>query len=207
MSNGQQLEIAESGQNEKFCFRLEDENKVNFNWLYALIDGFVSEDCVSAVLHCNADFEVAWNENAGVIYLDELKHRTGNGCIYKSVYVKGENISVCNSVYTLTACENQRKKGLQLLRFVASWLPMILILVGMFVYTMDFTWCLVALLFFVFFTIPALRKAKRFKTYFNPQKANELLCKQAQWQMENNDIAGDRFEKAIHKVLDKIFKN
>ncbi len=218
LSKGENSSYFIDEKTEKLSFKIQDNNRVVFSWLFAMIDELISEDHIWLKLNCNAEFDVYFHsEDRCTLYIEDFKsymmskHSSTAECYYKSVYLTGENLSVNNSVYSLTECKKQKNRSLFLLRFIVSWLPIVAALLALALLAEEMVWVILAFTAIIlwFFTIPSFKKAKRFKTYFTDESANISLCEEEhKWRINNGKPPEltDFIGKSINKLFDKIFK-
>lgn len=185
-----------------------EKNSVLLNIPFALIDGFIDESGVINSLNCNATFDLQISENDNIITVEQIEARNDKqGIIYQSVYLKNDKNVIAATDYKLTNIEKQRKKSMFYLVFITSWLPVLFILLGVFLYYGNIFAPISFIFILIFFAIPSWKKAARLKMYYDSQYANKLLFEKIQNIINNvQDIPNDFVGKAVYKTLDKIFK-
>lgn len=209
---------------EKFIFNIDtneielmvfiiDKNRVLFNLLFALIDGFISEESVVNVINCNASFTFSFADMTKdeFICIDDLETRDGNQCVYNSVYLKSNNIATQHTNYHLTETKKQKKKSLFYHIFITSHLPTILFLLIYSICSGNVFALIASILILITFSIPSWKKASKLKIIYSDLNANKVLSVQEQKQRQNNgspptEIPSDIIGKAVYNILDKILK-
>lgn len=130
--------------------------------------------------------------------------------IYESVYIKDDGV-IENISYSLRNTDKARKKALFYYKFVVSWLPIIIVLLGYYLlFKGNILTIFASLLIFIVFTIPSWRKASKVKQYYSTEYANQVLLNYADKQNseEKNDlnVPKDYLGKSVYKALDFLFK-
>lgn len=199
--------------NANFKVDVLEKNMVLLNWLYALIDGFVDSESVVNSLVCNVSFSVINPHfDSVIVELKDLEYRDDqNGYIYESVYVKCENGTVCDTKYTLTDVKKSRRKALFYYICVTSWLPVIMLLLGLFIDEPDFLTAVATIIILCVASVPSWRKAGKLKSYYTNEKADILLNKRIAQLMSNSgeqkeEHSKNFFNRMMFKFFDKIFK-
>lgn len=196
----------------------QEKNSSTFNFIYALIDGFIDEESVVNAVHYDAEFDLVADDTEFVktISIDPLEARNDKaGFIYFSVYLNSPHVHVTQTRYLPTDTKKQKSKSMFYLACVASalWLelPVILAALASGYYVILFS----LLLFVSCWTIPAFKKAFRLKSYFAEETVISAL-KEKEIEYNNNNggpaqyvpdtLLGKMVDKAVNKALDKIFK-
>ncbi len=198
------------------CLRVKvfviEKNKVLINWLFALIDGFVSEESVVNSLVCNLTFDIVSYQTDTLITLKDLQYRDdNNGYIYNSVYVDCNNNTIANLSYELTDTQAVRKKSLFYYIGIVSWMPVLFVLLILTILFEELGYIFAGALLFIVFSVPSFKKAYKTKKFNSTEYANEVLLSQFDKQKANygNPVIPEPkgfIEKTIHKILDFIFK-
>ena len=198
--------------NSKIEVLVMEKNAVILNLLFAIIDGFVDGESVINCLYCDATIHIVPQPSSDTIILKGLEYRDDkNGYIYESVHVKDDGITQTIS-YNLKNTDKAKKRALFYYRFVVSWLPFIIVLLGYyFLFKGNILAVLASLLVFAVFTIPSWRKASKVKKYYSTQYANQALLNHVAMlnSQENNNglnTPNDLIGKAVYKSLDFLFK-
>lgn len=188
-----------------------DKNRVLFNWLYALIDGFINDESVVNVINCNAEFELYFTvlNHCETICIESLETRDGNQCIYDSIYLKNARMAVQKSRYFLTETKTQKNKSLFYQVFITSYLPILVLLLAYFLCTGNVFAAIAGTLILLVFSIPSWRKASKIKKYYSSENAQVFLSMEEIKQRQNNDkpvqeVPQDVIGKAVYNALDKI---
>lgn len=191
---------------------LIEKNMVILNLLFAIIDGFVDGESVTNSLYCDATIHVASQPSNNTIILKDLEYRDDkNGYIYESVYIKDDGITK-NISYNLRNTDKARKRALFYYKFVVSWLPIIIVLLGYYLlFKGNILAIFASLLILVVFSIPSWRKASKVKKYYSSEYANQVLLNYIDKQNskeENNrlNVPNDFLGKSLYKTLDFLFK-
>lgn len=198
------------------CLRVKvfviEKNKVLINWLFALIDGFVSEESVVNSLVCNLTFDIVSYQTDTLITLKDLQYRDdNNGYIYNSVYADCNNNTIANLSYELTDTQAVRKKSLFYYIGIVSWMPVLIVLLILTILFEELGYIFAGALLFFVFSVPSFKKAYKTKKFYSTEYANEVLLSQFDKQKANygNPVIPEPkgfIEKTIHKILDFIFK-
>lgn len=189
-----------------------EKNKVLFNWLFAFIDGFVSEESVVNSLVCNATFDIQSQQTDSLITLKDLQYRDdNNGYIYNSVYADCNNNTIANLSYELTDTQAVRKKSLFYYIGIVSWMPVLIVLLILTILFEELGYIFAGALLFFVLSVPSFKKAYKTKKFYSTEYANEVLLSQFDKQKANygNPVIPEPkgfIEKTIHKILDFIFK-
>lgn len=189
-----------------------EKNKVLFNWLFALVDGFVSEESVVNSLVCNLTFDIVSYQTDTLITLKDLQYRDdNNGYIYNSVYADCNNNTIANLSYELTDTQAVRKKSLFYYIGIVSWMPVLIVLLILTILFEELGCIFAGALLFFVFSVPSFKKAYKTKKFYSTEYANEVLLSQFDKQKANygNPVIPEPkgfIEKTIHKILDFIFK-
>ncbi|MBR3802848.1 MAG: hypothetical protein IKK37_05295 [Clostridia bacterium] len=189
-----------------------EKNKVLINWLFALIDGFVSEESVINSLVCNASFYIPASTTDCSVTFKDLQHRDDdNGYIYDSVYIDCNNAEITNLSYELTDTVKAHKKSLFCYIALVSGMPINIILLILMLIFKDIGFIFAGVLILLFFTIPSLKKAYKTKKYYSTEYANDVLVAKFEELKANsgNPVIPEAkgvIEKSVHKALDFIFK-
>lgn len=187
-----------------------EENTVTFNWLFALIDGFVSEENVICCFNCNLKVALCLTENTSEVVFKNIEARDDkNGYIYNSLFVLPRELNVNIMKYQLINTERSRRKALFYLIFLTSLLPFLIVLLIKFLSSGNVYAIIAFLVILILFSIPNWRKANRTKLYFNDVKATEMLVneyKRLELNNWNTNIEPEgSIDKAMFKILDFIF--
>ncbi len=197
--------------NSKIELLLTEKNMVLLNLLFAIIDGFVDGESVTNSLYCDATIHIASQPSFDTIILKDLEYRDDkNGYIYESVCTKDDGITK-NISYSLRNTDKARKKALFYYKFVVSWLPVIIVLLGYYLlFKGNILTIFASLLIFFVFTIPSWRKAYKVKKYYSTEYANQVLLnyidKQNSEEKNDLNVPKDGLWKSVYKTLDFLFK-
>lgn len=196
--------------NIRLYVSLPEENKVNFNWLFALIDGFVSEEHIISSFNCNFFVDLNLQEPVcEIVFRDLVARDDKNGYIYHSLLVQTRSADVLHIEYNMFNTEKSKKKTLFYFGFIASWVPILLVLTFIFIFKGNIITFVAIFLILLMFSIPSWRKATRVKYFYSNKKANEMLLSEYNrlklngWntKVEPNNS----FDKVVFKIMDFAF--
>lgn len=189
---------------------VEEKNCVFINYLFAIIDGFISDDHISVLLNCNAEYEFIAYDNTRLI-LSDLETEQQQGYKFQTVYLKSNDTLIEKSRFTLTEFKKEKRKTTLYFTFLTSLLPLLIILFILFFISEDFGFLIPIALLFPF-TISSWKKAFKIKKIFTDENANNLLQNQEHIQRQNYDNPvknqpTDFIGKSVNKIFNLIFKN
>lgn len=201
---------------ERFNLKVftEEKNRTMLNWLFLLIDGFVDENSIVNIVYCDAEFEITASdmENVKKISFETLEKRNDSELILLySIYPNSENVEVLGTRYIPTNTDKQQRKSRRYLLFLASLLWVVIPLVINMIYYGSFWNVIVIAFLLIFFTVPSFKKLRYLKSSFSDEHIiSSLKNKEAEYRTNGGKpvyVAPSGFiEKAVHKILDKIFK-
>ncbi len=213
LNKGVTLPIYTNSNNFHMTVCVSDKNRVMLNWLFILIDEFVDNDSVINALQCNAEFDLVFPDSCvcETISIENLEVRDTEQCIYNSVYLNNNSMTVNRCGDYIKEWKKQKRKAMFYHIVVTSALPVLLFLLGWFLTRGDIWAGVVAILNLVFFSIPSWIKASRLKRFYNDDNAHTLLSMQDMMQRQNegNPIVNeptDFIGKTLWGILDKISK-
>lgn len=212
LKEGETVSVSLADNNSKIEVYVSEKNNVSLNWLFAMIDGFVSEESVINSLVCNFTFDIVSYQTDTLIILKDLQYRDdNNGYIYNSVYIDCNNNTIANLSYELTDTQTIRKKSLFYYIGIVSWMPVLIVLLMLTILFEELGYIFAGILLFFVFSVPSFKKAYKTKKFYSTEYANEVLLSQFNKQKANsgNPVIPEPkgfVEKTIHKILDFIFK-
>lgn len=164
-----------------------DKNRVIVNLFFVLLNKYVDDESIINFLICDVDAVVENVENDAVIIVNDLKCRDDRGdYIYKSVNFHCTGCSIANVRYQLKEFSSEKAKALLFYIFFCSALPLLILLLGVFLYfknTKIFFSVLAVFAFilvFFLFSLPAFKKAEKVRMHYNNEYADNVLHKEVE---------------------------
>ncbi|MCM1508738.1 MAG: hypothetical protein NC177_16645 [Ruminococcus flavefaciens] len=198
--------------NSNFEVFVLEKNRVLFNLLFALVDGFIDGESVINSLVCSASFNIDIKTNTTIV-LKDLEYRDDkNGYIYESIYIDCDKNMIENLTYKLISIEKARKRSMFYYICVVSWLPILMILVGRVIYNGNILALIASIVVLLIFSLPSWKKASKVKIFYSNEYASKCLKEKIEEMsfINNNeqttDYPKDVIGKATYKLLDKLFK-
>ena len=210
IKKNEQFELGVDSTNIELDVIVPEKNEVIVNWLFALIDGFFSEENIICSFNCNFKIDLCLIDDVSEIIFKNLYARDDkNGYIYNSLFVQTQNFKILNMKYRLFNTDKTRKKAMLYLIFITSWLPVLLFLLYQFLISGSVSMLVAFFVILIVFSIPNWKKANKTKIYFNDKKATEILVKEYERLKSNewnpNIRPKNCIDKTIFKILDSIF--
>lgn len=211
--------VLQVGEVERFVvenkFQLEicviEKNMVILNLFDAFLDGFISSESVINSINCNAKFnlEISSTSDVETIIVEDMEARDDiEHCLYNSIFLKNQNLSIVDSIYYLKDAEKEKRKSYFYQSVICSWTPVLLFCLIMAVLLEDIIILVPFFVILFIFSIPSWKKTAKIKTYYSNDNAHKQLKKE-----ETVLIEKERYPESIespestkNKVL-KIIKN
>lgn len=163
-------------------------------------------DSVETMIYCDYSFEILNNENCEIIIKDNY-YKVNDRITFYSYCADGENVMFGEDRYFTGDLKKLIKKHRRLHFFIASGLPIYIILIILAMIFSDYIYYICIIIFLVL-TLPSITQRKKFKKFVtSPQGINELI-KNAKEIRKNPTFMYEpqtKIEKAFSKLFEKLF--